>query len=146
MTEVEAQMMLMQGAAIDQGAAASTEAAMGGTLDGQGNIVPTAAANPDAAAMEWLIIPQTIAWALKMVFPEVAANYTEAAEMDMARKIVPVAEKHGWDGPGSSPEIALVFGAIGFSMPAFLAYRARKEAAKVIEPQPEGGADDGSRE
>lgn len=144
MTEVEAQKFLLQGSAIDTTESAAAELAASGEVDASGKIVAPAAPDPDAAAMEWLIVPQMMAWTIKMVFPEVAANYTPEAEMDLARKIVPVADKYGWNGPGNAPELALAVGAIGFSMPAILAYKARKEnALEGPQNQPQGGADSG---
>jgi hypothetical protein len=142
MTEQEAQMLLAKGTAIDTNEAAFTDAAAAGLLDDKGGIVAAPAPDPDAGAMEWLIVPEIIAWGITAVFPETQENYTAAAKMDLARKIAPVAEKYGWDGPGNAPELALAVGAIGFSMPAVLAYRARKE--KALEG-PENGSAEGAQ-
>lgn len=144
MTEQEAQALLMQGTAIDTSEAAFTDAAAAGLLDDRGRPMAAPVPDPDAAAMEWVIIPQTLAWGIKLVFPEVAECYTQAAELDLARKIAPVAEKYGWNGPGNAPELALAIGAIGFSMPAVLAYKARKEKSlQEPENKPQGGAESG---
>lgn len=141
MTEVEAKKFLLQGAAIDTTESAAAELATSGEIDASGKIVMPSAPDPDAAAMEWLILPQMLAWGFKVAFPEVATHYTAEAEMDLARKIVPVAEKYGWNGPGNAPELALAVGAIGFSMPAVLAYKARKEKP---QEDPEKGASGGA--
>lgn len=135
MTEQEAQALLMQGASIDQTEQAAADLATTGTIDESGKLVPATAPNPDAAAMEWVVVPEIFAWAITCIFPEVQAAYTPEAKMDLARKIAPVAEKYGWNGPGNMPELTLAIGAIGFSMPAILAYRARKEAAAEAEAQ-----------
>lgn len=137
MTEQEAQALMMQGAAIDQGEAAAAELAVTGT-------VAPAQANPDAAAMEWLIVPEIIAWGITAVFPETLQHYSDEAKLNLARKIAPVAEKYGWNSPGDAPELGLAVGAIGFSMPAVLAYRARKEkAAEEAEKGAAGGVPNG---
>lgn len=144
MNEIEAQKFLMTAQAIDMSEAAASELATSGEIDASGKIVMPSAPDPDAAAMEWLILPQMIAWGFKVAFPEVATHYTAEAEMDLARKIVPVAEKYGWNGPGNAPELALAVGAIGFSMPAVLAYKARKEKPpEDAEKGTGGGAESG---
>ncbi|WP_079214976.1 hypothetical protein [Herbaspirillum robiniae] len=134
MTELEAQQLIAQGDAIDSNQAASTAEAAGMSL---------APVNPDAAAMDWMMIPELLAFAICGIFPETAPHYTDAAKLDLARKIAPVAEKYGWNGPGDSPELMLAVGAFGFSMPAIMAYRARKIAQ--AQP-PEEGKPDGSPE
>ena len=137
MTEQEAQALLMQGAAIDHGEEEAAQIAVTGTA--------AQPQNPDAAAMEWLIVPEIIAWGITAVFPETIPHYSDEAKMNLARKIAPVAEKYGWSSPGDAPELGLAVGAIGFSMPAVLAYRARKEKSpEGPENKPQGGANDGN--
>lgn len=131
-------MLLMQGAALDQQGAAATEAAVGGVIDGQGNIVP-AQADPNAAAMEWLIIPELMAWAITTALPETKEHYTQESKMELAQKIAPVAEKYGWNGPGDMPELGLAVGAIGFSMPAVLAYKTRKMQIEAARQEAQAG-------
>lgn len=132
-------MLLAKGAAIDTNEAAFTDAAAAGLIDDKGGIVTAPAPDPDAGAMEWMIVPEIIAWGITAVFPETREHYSDTAKMDLARKIAPVAEKYGWDGPGNAPELALAVGAIGFSMPAVLAYRTRKEKAQEGQENASGG-------
>ncbi|AYR24549.1 hypothetical protein RC54_12230 [Herbaspirillum rubrisubalbicans] len=89
------------------------------------------------------MIPEALAFVICGMFPEVAAAYTDDAKLNLARKIAPVAEKHGWNGPGDSPELMLAIGAFGFSMPAIMAYRQRKILA---DKKSEEGKPDGSPE
>ncbi|ADJ63861.1 hypothetical protein Hsero_2362 [Herbaspirillum seropedicae SmR1] len=123
------QALIAQGDNIDAGTAQQAQAAIAGP----------APINPDAAALEWMMIPEALAFVICGMFPEVAPAYTEEAKLNLARKIAPVAEKHGWNGPGDSPELMLAVGAFGFSMPAIMAYRARKALA---DQKPEEGKPD----
>lgn len=129
--------MVAQGAALDAGAELENQEAMG-------LIQPET--DPNAAAMEWLIVPQMLSFVIKTIYPETAAHYTEANEMQLAKAIVPVAEKYGWNGFNGSPEIMLGMAAVGFAMPAFLAHKARKQAetkktenAQLVEESPQHG-------
>lgn len=141
MTEQEAQTLLMQGAAIDQGAAAAMDEATGGVLDGRGGIVP---ANENDGAEDWIIIPEMLAMLITHVLPETAPVYTVDKQMTLAGKIAAVGKKYGWDGP-SSPEMSLVIASIGFGAPAYIAWQQRKElAAKEAEAPKAAGGGDGS--
>lgn len=139
MTEQEAQALIKEGAGIDTGEAAHAEAAAAGQLDGRGQIV---APDPDARAMEWFLIPKTIAWALTTIYPELAPHYTDAKCLELARAIVPVAEKYGINGMGESPELMLAIGCVGFGAPAYMAHRQRKAEQAARERE---GQDDGRR-
>ena len=129
MTEQDMQALIAQGDNIDNDTAQQAQAAIAGPA-------PT---NPDAAALEWMMVPEALAFVICGMFPEVAAAYTDEAKLNLARKIAPVAEKHGWNGPGDSPELMLAIGAFGFSMPAIMAYRNRKALAAQ---KPEEGKPD----
>ncbi|MFZ6732241.1 hypothetical protein ACO0LG_09995 [Undibacterium sp. Ji42W] len=135
MTEQEINAMLAAGENIDAGAAIAMEEAQ--QLPG---VMPP---DPDAAAMEWLIVPTGLAWAITTAFPETAHYYTDEAKMNLARAIVPVADKYGWSGV-SSPEIMLGMAAIGFAMPAVLAYKERKELREAEQSKPIGQGADGN--
>lgn len=127
MTEQEAQALMREGAAIDAGQAAHDEAAATGMLDEKGQIVVP----PDdsqAKALEWFIVPKTLAWAITAVFPETAPHYTDEKCMELAHAIVPVAEKYGLNGIGESPELMLLVGTGMFCAPGYLAYKSRKAA------------------
>ncbi len=134
MTELEAQQLIAQGDTIDTAQEQHAQEAIGG--------VPAVPPNPDAAAMEWFIVPKALAWLVTTVFPETEAAYTDAKCLEFARAIVPVAEKYGMNGPGDSPEIALLGAAAMFGMPAFMAHKKRKQDAADKEAET---VTDGSR-
>ncbi len=133
--------LINAGAGIDSSEAAHAEAAANGQLDQRGQIVQV---DPDAAAMEWLFIPAIIAMVAKTIMPETADSYTDSRCMELARAFVPVAEKYGWSGNTLAPEIGLAVAGFGFAAPAILAYRARKEAAKVEKAEQEKSEKNGS--
>lgn len=137
MTDQEIQALINAGDAIDAGAAEAQAEAQ--QLPG---VLPP---DPDAAAMEWLLVPEGIAWAITTAFPETAQYYTAEAKMNLARAIVPVADKYGWSGV-SSPEVMLGMAAIGFAMPAVLAYKERKELRQAEANKPIGQGADGDRQ
>lgn len=131
--------LINQGAAIDSGAQVEQ-------MESAGIVAPPTG---DNAAMEWLIVPQMLSFVITTIFPETKENYTLENNMELARAIVPVAEKYGWTGVGESPELMLGVAALGFSMPAILAYKTRKEAKASAINQPEiqkDGAINGSSE
>jgi hypothetical protein len=138
MTEQDALLLLNEAGAIDLGELANAEALANGTM-GPGGVIM--AADPQAAAKEWFIIPKTLAWAITAVFPELAPCYTDAKCMELAEAIVPVAEKYGVSGIGDSPELTLIMGTGIFCMPAVMAYRER-QAARAAEAEAKrlGGA------
>jgi len=129
MTEAEANALIKEAESIDLGQAAHQEAAADGRVDEKGNIVPPPVDNPDARAQAWLIIPQTIAWAITTAMPETAPAYTPERCMDLARAFVPVADKYGWDGIGDAPELTLAITTLAFAAPGFMAFKARKAVA-----------------
>lgn len=118
----ELENLVAQGAAIDAGIDLENQEAAG---------VAEVPGNPDAQAMEWVIVPEILAWVITTIYPETKPNYTEGSKMDLARKIAPVAEKYGLNGLGDSPELMLCIGAVGFAMPAYLAHKARKQLNEV---------------
>lgn len=128
MTPEEAVALVNQGAAID--AAAGQEAAQAAEIVPAGGLVP---AEPQNAASEWLFVPELLAMVICVALPEAAPAYTDEANMRFAEKLAAVAEKRGWNGMSSSPEIGLGLAAIGFGMPAFMAYKSRQAAAAQAE-------------
>ncbi|MBV6324369.1 hypothetical protein [Duganella violaceipulchra] len=143
MTPQEAEALVREGAAIDAGAAAHSEAAASGNLDERGQIV---APDENARAMEWFMVPKVIAWAITAVFPETAPNYSDAKCMELAHAIVPVADKYGLSGVGDSPELMLLLATGMFCAPGYLAHKGRKEKAIAEEKARLEGGSDGSRE
>jgi hypothetical protein len=136
MTPQEAEALIREGAGIDAGEAAHAEAAATGNLDAGGQIMV-----PDetARALEWIIVPKMLAWAITTVFPETKAAYTDSAQMELAKAIVPVADKYGLSGVGDSPELMLLLGAGMFCVPGYLAHKARKAKADAEEQARQAG-------
>jgi hypothetical protein len=128
MTEQEAAALIREGESIDLGAAAHAEAAATGNLDDKGQILAPVDQTAEKAA-QWLIIPQTLAWAITAAMPETGPAYTPEKCMELARAFVPVADKYGWEGIGDSPELTLLMCSVAFGAPGFMAYRARKAEA-----------------
>lgn len=143
MTPQEAEALVREGAAIDAGAAAHSEAAANGNLDDRGQIVVQ---DENARAAEWFMVPKIIAWAVTAVFPETAPAYSDAKCMELAKAIVPVADKYGLSGVGDSPELMLLLATGMFCAPGYLAHKGRKAAALAEEKARIEGAGDGSRE
>jgi hypothetical protein len=138
MTEQDALSLLNEAGAIDAGEQANADALADGTMGANGVIT---APDPNAAAMEWFIIPKTLAWAITAVFPELAPCYTDEKCMELAGAIVPVAEKYGISGIGDSPELTLLLGTGVFCAPAYLAYRERQAARAAAEKERREGRD-----
>ena len=124
MTPAEATALMNQGAAID--AEAGAEEAQATQIAPAGGLVP---AEPQNAAMEWIFVPELLSMVICVALPEVAEAYTTESNMRFAEKLAAVAEKRGWNGMNSSPEIGLGIAAIGFAMPAFMAYKGRQALA-----------------
>ncbi|QGZ37764.1 hypothetical protein IP92_02932 [Pseudoduganella flava] len=131
MTPEEAQLLVNQGAAIDAGAAAELADAVAPA----GAVVAGPAVDP---AAEWMFVPELVTMVVTIALPEAAPAYTPEAQHMLATKIAAVAEKRGWNGMSSSPEISLGLASVAFAMPAFMAYKARQIAAAEAEGQ--GGA------
>jgi hypothetical protein len=140
MNEQAFEQLMAKGNAIDAGEQAHAEAEAAGLINERGQIM---APDPDAKAMEWLIIPQMAAMVAKAIYPEVAHLYSDERCLEVARAFVPVADKYGWAGSQIGPEVGLIMAGIGFAAPAYMAHRARKAA--LVKDKEAGGAD-GSRE
>lgn len=128
MTPEEAQSLMQEGAGIDAGEAEHAEASLEGRIDARGQVVEP---NPDAAAMEWFLVPKMLAWAITTVYPETKDQFDDAKCMELARAIVPVAEKYGVNGMSESPELMLLAGCAMFGTPAYLAYKARQRTEAI---------------
>lgn len=135
MTEQEAQALVGAAGAIDA------------DLTAQANPQPQAVApaDPMAGAKEWILVPETLSWAITTVFPELQSYYTDERKLDLAQRIDAVAVKYGWSGLGDFPEVLLAVGTVGFCAPAYLLYKQRKaEAAEEKKPNPDTIKSDGS--
>lgn len=135
--EREMAALLQEGAAIDIGEAAHADAAAAGQLDQRGQIIVPDA---DAGAMEWVFVGEMLGALAGAIFPEVEKYYTDEAALRLARKIAPVAEKYGWQGMESSPEIGLGLAALGFAMPCVMAYKTRKAEAAALAAKDADGS------
>lgn len=125
--------LVLQGAQIDAGIETESKEAAGinNTVD------------LDAAAMEWVIVPELLAWVITSIYPETEKQYTQEKKMGLARAIAPVAEKYGLSGVGDSPELMLCVAGFGFGMPAYMAHTARKKLAQEQQQQEQGAENGG---
>jgi hypothetical protein len=117
------------------GQAAAVDAQAGSELQQATTVAapPAVVSGPNPAAMEWVFAPELAAMIITTLFPETLPIYTDDLNMRVAEKLAAVAEKRGWSGASSSPEIGLGIALVGFSMPAYMAYKARIAAAKAAE-------------
>lgn len=141
MTPEEAQALLGKASAMDQQAGAEQAAASApaGTMV----LMPD-----NAAALEWLFVPELLAMLITTAMPETEPVYTHENNLKLAEKLAVVAAKRGWN-VGSTPEIALGIAAVGFMAPAYMAYQYRKAVLAAQEKAAERagkplGATDGS--
>lgn len=143
MTPAEAAALVREGEGIDLGEAEHAAAAEAGMLDTNGAIITP---DENARAAEWFMVPKMLAWAITAVFPETAPHYTDAKCMELAKAIVPVADKYGISGMGDSPELMLLMGTGMFCLPGYMAHKQRKAAAleAAAQAQQEAGGGDGS--
>lgn len=79
-------------------------------------------------ARQWGAIVFMIGNAAAMIAPELRQVYTEDACMNWGRAMNPVAEKYGWNGANSIPEIGLLIATAGLVVPSVFAIRARLAA------------------
>lgn len=94
-----------------------------------------AEAKAEAEAQAWAMIPAAIGSVLSMFAPELQAVYTEDACQRWGERMVPVAEKYGWNGPTNLPEVGLLIATASMAMPTVLVLRvklaAMREAAEA---------------
>ncbi len=76
-----------------------------------------------AQAAEWAALAQLVGGALALLAPELTHIYTPAACERWGASVVPVAEKYGWNGPNSIPEIGLAIATAGLAVPSFILIR-----------------------
>jgi hypothetical protein len=107
-------------------------------------------------AQEWAAIAFMVGGALRIIEPSLERVYTEQACVAWGASVVPVAEKYGWNGPGSVPELGLLIATAGLAVPSYLAIRAKVESLRAAReaqerakrpaevPTPVAGAPDGS--
>jgi hypothetical protein len=120
------------------GLVAETDAAGPPTPEQQAET--TAAAAMDTQAREWGVIAFTIGSALAMLAPELRQVYTEDACYTWGQSAAVVADKYGWNGPGSVPEIGLAIATAGLAIPSYLAIAARLKALKMEQARADQAA------
>ena len=85
----------------------------------------------DIAAQQWGMLMFTIGGACQMVAPDLRFVYTEEKCFDWGKLANAVTEKHGWNGPSSMPEIALIGSTLGFAIPTYLMMKASIKQAQA---------------
>lgn len=91
------------------------------------------AADPEHQAQAWAGVMAMIGGALTMIAPELEQIYTEKACLKWGAAVVPVAQKYGWDGPGSVPEIGLLIATLPLAVPSFFLVRRRIAQLKAAK-------------
>ncbi len=110
-----------------------------------------AEADPEFQAKAWAAMVQAIGGMLSMIAPELQQVYTDKACLEWGRSVVPVAEKYGWNGPSSVPELGLLIATVPLALPTGFILHARikalrkakaeaDEARTVDMPAPDGSA------
>lgn len=102
----------------------------------------------EAAEVEaWAQIPMMLGDALSMWIPAAKFVYTEEKCMAWGKKVVPVANKRGWNGPGSVPEVGLAMATLGLVAPTVMLVRmklteerAEAEKAEKLATMRQGAA------
>lgn len=94
----------------------------------------------EAGAREWGAIAYMIGGALSMLAPELKPVYTEDRCLAWGTSVMPVAEKYGWNGPGSIPELGLAISTLGFAVPTALIIRSKLAELKEARQQAERDA------
>lgn len=112
----------------------SVDADAGGAAPGQ----PGAQAAPEApeadqSAKEWGMLMYTVGGMLQMVAPDLKPIYSEERCFEWGKCADLVAQKHGWNAPTNSPELALLASTISFVVPSVMKVRQRVAQAKALE-------------
>lgn len=76
-------------------------------------------------AAAWAQVPMMLGSMLAMIAPELQMVYTEEACNRWGERMVPVAQKYGWNGPSNLPEIGLAIATAGFAIPTVVVVRAK---------------------
>lgn len=93
-----------------------------------------AQADPEYQAQAWAALVQSIGGMLSIIAPELRQVYTDDACMQWGRAVVPVAEKYGWNGPSSVPELGLIMASVPLALPTgFILARRLKELREAKE-------------
>jgi hypothetical protein len=90
-------------------------------------------AQADVAAKQWGMLMFTLGGFSQMIAPELRQVYTQQRCLDWGHQANAVAEKYGWNGPSTMPELALIASTAGFLVPTYLAIDARLRQAKAAK-------------
>jgi hypothetical protein len=91
-------------------------------------------------AREWGAIMYMVGGGRAMLAPERKAVYTEDRCLAWGQTVMPVAEKYGWDQPGSIPELGLVISTLGFAVPSVMIIRHKLATIKAAKQEEEQAA------
>ncbi len=83
------------------------------------------AAEAVTEAEAWAQVPLMLGSVLSMFAPELQAIYTQENCASWGERMVPVAQKYGWNGPSNLPEIGLVIATAGMAIPTVIVVRAK---------------------
>lgn len=89
------------------------------------------ASQADMSAKQWGMLMFTIGGACQMIAPDLKHVYTEQACFQWGQAANLVAEKYGWNGPSSMPEIVLIGSTLGFAIPSYLMMKASIKQAQA---------------
>lgn len=87
-------------------------------------------ADPEFQAKAWAAMVQSIGGILAMIAPELQQVYTDKACLEWGRSVVPVAEKYGWNGPSSIPELGMLIATVPLALPTGFIIHARLKALR----------------
>jgi hypothetical protein len=85
----------------------------------------------DMSAKQWGMLMFTIGGACQMIAPDLKHVYTEQACLQWGQAANLVAEKYGWNGPSSMPEIVLIGSTLGFAIPSYMMMKASIKQAQA---------------
>lgn len=91
----------------------------------------TRASEADMSAKQWGMLMYTIGGFCQMIAPELRQVYTEERCFQWGQSANLVAEKYGWNGPSSMPELALIASTAGFAVPTYLLMKANIKQAQA---------------
>ncbi|HGO6127519.1 TPA: hypothetical protein ACK3RK_006087 [Burkholderia cepacia] len=109
--------------------------AMAAEVDAAPDVPGQPAADPVDPATQWAMLPKVFGGILAMAMPELNDVYSDAACAEWGSKMVPVADKYGWDAAGAlsgfMPEIALAMATLPLAIPTLAAIKQRRIAAEI---------------
>ena len=84
----------------------------------------------DIAAKQWGMLFYAIGGFCQMIAPELKSVYSEERCFLAGQQTNLVAEKYGWNGPSSMPELALIATLASFAVPSYFAISAKMKEVK----------------